>query len=70
MFRAGLGVSRAGWKASPRLIAFRTPRACGMEEQERIASQVLERDPDNITSTRQPCSSVSYAPFGLESPLP
>jgi hypothetical protein len=39
-----------------------------MQEQERVARQPLDRDPDDVTSARQPCLSVSHAPFGLEPP--
>ena len=41
-----------------------------MKEQERIAGQVLERDPDDVPRAREACVSVSYAPFGLETPPP
>lgn len=36
-----------------------------MEEQKRVVSQVLERNPDNIPSARKPCVSVSHAPVRL-----
>jgi S-adenosylmethionine synthetase len=41
-----------------------------MEEQERVVSQVFERNSDNIPSAREPCMSVSYAPFGLAASRP
>jgi hypothetical protein len=41
-----------------------------MEEQEWIVGQVFERNPDNVPGASEPCISVSYAPFGLETPFP
>lgn len=41
-----------------------------MKEQQRVLSQVFERNSNNIPSARKPCMSVSYAPFGLEAPRP
>jgi hypothetical protein len=41
-----------------------------MEEQEWLAGQVLERDRDHVSRANEPCLRVSYAPFGLEAPLP
>jgi hypothetical protein len=37
-----------------------------MEEVERVASQLFERDSDDVSSPRKPGVSVSNAPFGLE----
>ncbi len=41
-----------------------------MEEQERVVSQVFERNSNNIPSAREPCMSVSHTPFGLHTPRP
>ena len=41
-----------------------------MEEQKRVVCQVLERYSYNVPSAREPCVSVSDAPFGLEPPRP
>jgi hypothetical protein len=41
-----------------------------MQEEERVVSQVFERNSDDIPSAGEPCMSVSYAPFGLELPRP
>ena len=41
-----------------------------MEEQERISSQMLDRNRDDIPSARQPCMSVSDEPFRLKAPPP
>jgi hypothetical protein len=41
-----------------------------MEEQERVPAQVFQRNSDDIPSAREPCMSVSDAPFGLKAPGP
>jgi hypothetical protein len=41
-----------------------------MEEQERVPTQVLTRNSDNVPGASEPCRSVSYAPFGLEASHP
>ena len=37
-----------------------------MEEQERVSSQVIDRNPDDIPSAHKPRMSVSHAPLGLK----
>ena len=41
-----------------------------MEEQERVATQMLERDSDDVPSAREPGMRVSYPPFELEASRP
>ena len=56
--------------ASSRLVTLGTPCTRRMEDQEWIVGQVFERNPDNVPGASEPCISVSYAPFGLETPFP
>jgi hypothetical protein len=41
-----------------------------MEEEERVASQVVQSNRDDIPSPREPGMRVPYPPFGLKAPLP
>src|SRR5882724_5243761 len=41
-----------------------------MEEQERVVRQTFQRNFDDVPGAREPCISVSDAPFGLEGPRP
>jgi hypothetical protein len=41
-----------------------------MEKQERVVSQLFTRKLHDVPRMRKSCMSVSYEPFGLESPRP
>jgi hypothetical protein len=56
--------------ASSRLVALGTRCARGMEEQERVASQVLERDCDDVPSAGEARGRVAHSTFGLKPSCP
>jgi hypothetical protein len=41
-----------------------------MQEEERVAAQVFDRDVDDVTRARKPCLRVPYPRFGLQAPHP